>query len=125
VCASVGCATEPSIPDTVPVGTWGGDHVQVVTTESGTAFQFDCAHGGVSDPIRLAADGTFETTGVFVREHGGPVREGETLEEEPAVYAGRLDGGRLTFTVWLPVRSSTIGPFVAVRDASPRLFSCL
>jgi hypothetical protein len=122
---SVGCWTGPSIPDTLPAGTWGGDHVGVVTSETGMVVQLDCAHGSSSGPVRLEADGTFEASGALVPEHGGTIREGETPEEDAAVYAGRLDGGRLTFSIRLVSRSSTIGPFVAVRGESPRLFRCL
>jgi hypothetical protein len=99
--------------------------VEVVTTEHRASFQFDCAHGTVDGPIRLEADGSFEASGGFVLEHGGPVREDEREEVQPAVYAGRLEGSRLTFTVRLPSQSSTIGTFTAVMGASPRLVRCL
>jgi hypothetical protein len=121
--ASNGCVG-PSQAE-VPFGAWGGDHVEVLISEAGASFQFDCAHGRVDGRIPLAVDGGFRTDGFYTVEHGGPVREGDPELVYPAVYVGRLQGRRLTFRIQVPAGPGEIGPFTAIRGASPRVVRCL
>lgn len=125
VLAGIGCGTRSPVPDRLPEGSWGGEHVDVTAGTAGVAFQFDCAHGKVDGPIRLEADGAFSVPGSYVRERGGPVGVDETEQPEPAVYAGRLQGVRLTFSVRLTDSSTEVGPFAAVLSARPNVFRCL
>ncbi len=111
-------------PAVVPAGSWGGKHVALQVTDSGGTVQFDCAHGQITAPLSLDAQGRFETTGVFVREHGGPIREGEPDDSHPAVYQGQLQGNDLTFSVRLTDDGTEAGPFTASLGAAARLFRC-
>jgi len=36
---------------------------------------------------------------MYVREHGGPTRDGEPEDSHPAVYFGQLEGSRVTIGV--------------------------
>lgn len=121
---ALGCPSGPSRPNQLPLGEWGGDHVQVIVSETRTGFQFDCAHGEVGFRILLEDDGRFRANGVFVFEHGGPVTEGPE-DERSAVYEGRLDGRRLTFTVMLTEERQQLGRYLAILGMPPRVFRCL
>ena len=60
------------------------------------------------------------TTGFHVREHGGPIREGEPIDSVPATYLGSVVGDRMTLrAVAGPTRSAL------QRDATPQLCKCL
>jgi hypothetical protein len=113
---------EPGAPVT---GRWGGDHVALELTPAGGAVEYDCAHGGLTQPVRPASRGEFEAIGVHVREHGGPIREGERPDSVPARYVGRVTGDRMTLRVYAGSRPDTLGPFELRREGEPRLFKCL
>lgn len=104
-------------------GDWNGEHLSLALDAQGGTTEYDCAHGGITAPLVLAADGTFEVVGVHVREMGGPVREGESPDTLPALYFGRWDGGALTMRV--VVETDTLGPFVLRKEAPVLLEKCL
>jgi hypothetical protein len=109
----------------VPQGTWGGDHVALVLDATHGTLEFDCAHGSVEAPMPLDSDGMFQVMGIFVREHGGPIREGETPDQHPARYVGTIDGKRMTLTVALSDESQQLGPFELELGGSPHVLKCL
>jgi hypothetical protein len=124
--AAIGCrAPGPGTSDhTAPLtGRWGGDHVLLILTPAGGEVEYDCAHGGISEPLRPDRDGRIAAEGVHVREHGGPMREGERPDSVPARYLARVQGDRLTLRV--TTGTDTLGPFALQRDVEARLFKCL
>lgn len=88
-------------PTPLPAGTWGGAGVRLDVATASTIVEFDCAHGTI-DSITPAPDGTFSTQGIYIREHGGPVHEGETPESYAATYAGNVDGDTMILRVGVP-----------------------
>ena len=121
-CAPAATNGEPGAPVT---GRWGGDHVALDLTPAGGTIEYDCAHGGLTQPLRPGARGEFEAIGVLVREHGGPIRVGERPDSVPARYVGRVTGDRMTLRVYAGSRPDTLGPFELRRGGEPRLFKCL
>ena len=117
--------TGDGTPGSPLTGRWGGEHVALELTASGGAVEYDCAHGGLTQSVRPSSRGEFEVIGVHVREHGGPIREGERPDSLPARYVGRVTGDRMTLRVYAGSRPDTLGPFELRRDAEPRLFKCL
>jgi hypothetical protein len=117
-----GCTTV--VPETLD-GTWGGQHIGMVVTAGGAELEYDCAHGRITGPISLDRDGEFVALGVHVREHGGPIREGEQVIELPARYSGRVRGSEMTLKVDLTATSESLGTFELERGASPNVFKCL
>jgi len=124
--AQPGCASAPSGPSsTLALGVWGGDHVTTTVASTGTHFEFDCAHGDVGTPLVLDARGQFSATGTFVREHGGPIREGELPDSHPASYAGTVTTHTMTLTVRLTDLAETIGAFTLTYGSPGRVVKCL
>ena len=111
--------------DRVSRGAWGGQGIALEVTESGARLEFDCAHGRIDEPMRLDANGQFGIRGLFFRERGGPVREGEESKGEPARYSGRVDGETMVLTVRLADRDVDIGTFTLVHGKPARLRKCL
>jgi hypothetical protein len=111
-------------PETL-TGDWGGQHVGMVVTSAGAELEYDCAHGRITEPLRPDREGEFRAAGVHVREHGGPVREGEQVVELPARYFGRIRGERMTLRVELTADGTTLGTFELARGASPNVLKCL
>ena len=109
----------------VPQGTWGGDHVELVLDAAHGTLEFDCAHGTMEAPIPVDREGAFNVTGIFVREHGGPIRDGEPPDQHPAIYSGTTDGKRMTLTVALSDESQPIGTFELALGGQPRVVKCL
>lgn len=64
-----------SLEGALITGTWNGEHLSLALDARGGTTEYDCAHGGITTPLILSAEGTFEVAGVHVRERGGPVRE--------------------------------------------------
>ena len=106
-------------------GPWGGQHIALVVSESGAAIEYDCARGTIDTPLRAGAGGRFTATGTHVREHGGPVREGEAPDVHPADYVGLVRGDRMTLTVRETDTGTTIGTFTLSRGADARVVKCL
>jgi hypothetical protein len=123
IVAVLHCTAIGPPPGALIVGRWGGAHAVLTLTDSGGAIEYDCAHGGLGAPVRPDAAGRFETIGVHVREHGGPVRVGEVPDSLSARYVGRIHEDRMTLRVL--VGRDTLGPFELRRDAEPQLFRCL
>jgi hypothetical protein len=73
----------------------------------------------------LDGGGRFTVAGTHTPEHGGPVREDETLASRPARYAGRVDGNRMALTVTLSDTGETLGAFTLTRGSAGRLLKCL
>lgn len=111
--------------DAPVTGTWGGEHLRLELTSAGGDAEYDCAHGGLQEPITVDARGMFDVAGVHIREHGGPVREGEQVDSLPARFAGRVDGDRMTLRVFVGARPDTLGPFQLTRGADARILKCL
>jgi hypothetical protein len=109
----------------VPLGDWGGEHVGLTVEAAGATATFDCAHGQMQEPLLLDREGHFDVNGVFVRERGGPVREGEAEDAHPARYSGTTNGAVLRFEIALSDTQQILGPFTAVYGSAPRIFRCL
>ena len=107
------------------IGPWGGEHIGLVVAESGAAVEYDCAHGTIDAPLSVASDGRFTASGTHVREHGGPIREGEVPDVHPAAYTGQVRGDRMTITVRETDTGTTIGTFTLKRGANARVLKCL
>ncbi len=106
-CGSAGVSTASTIPN----GTWGGKHVALEASDAGAALQFDCAHGSVPAPLSVGADGTILLAGVFVKEHGGPIRIGESADSQTAKYSGKIQGKTMTLSIELTRDQQTVGPY--------------
>lgn len=124
IATAVGCTAVPSTSrDESPLsGHWGGEHVALIFTDSGATLEYDCAHGGIAEPVHPAG-GRFAVNGFHVREHGGPMREGEIPDTVPARYLGVARGDNLTLRVI--VGPDTLGPFELRRGVEARVYKCL
>lgn len=110
-------------PPTV-TGEWGGDHIGLTLGSASGAVQYDCAHGALTTALRPGVAGTFNVVGFHVREHGGPVREGEAVDSVPARYLGAIAGDRMQLRVVI-AGGDTLGPFALRRGEAPRVYRCL
>jgi len=110
---------------TLPAGTWGGDHIRLEVTDKGARVEFDCAHASLSGPIPLDGEGRFSVTANLVREHAGPIREGEHENGQPARWEGKVSGNSLSLTMTLTGSGETVGTFELVRGREARLTKCL
>jgi hypothetical protein len=124
--AAGACASATTSPSDsrVATGTWGGPHIGISVTEAGAHIEFDCAYGDIDRPLTVDDRGGLAVDGVFVREHGGPVREGEEADKKPARYSGRLDGATMTLDVILKDSNEKIGTFTLKHGAAPGVRKC-
>src|SRR5213593_126833 len=104
-------------------GTWGGPHISMEVTETGAEIEYDCAHGRITEKIVPDRNGNFEVKGIHVREHPGPVREGED-NEQPASYRGSIHDDTMTLTVTLTGKNETLGTFTLEHGSSGRVRKC-
>ena len=121
----MGCGGVSRPSGLVPQGEWGGDHVGLALDAAHGTLEFDCAHGTMQAPIPVDREGAFNVTGIFVREHGGPIRDGEPADQHPAVYSGTTDGKRMTLTVALSDDSQQIGTFELALGGRSSVVKCL
>src|SRR5947207_1688769 len=84
------CGGPSTGPSPVPAGAWGGDHVAMTVADAAAHLELDCAHGDIPGTITVDALSQFDVAGVFVREHGGPIRPAEVPDSPPAKYSGSV-----------------------------------
>ncbi len=119
------CGGSPAAPDgLLAPGVWGGEHVTLTVSSTDATIEFDCAHGTLAGPIRLAG-GAFDAAGTYVQEHGGPIRVDEVVVVQPARYVGRVDGRSMSLDVRLLDGSRDLGRYTLTRGASGRVLKCL
>lgn len=106
-------------------GTWGGNHIAMEVTEEGAQIEYDCAHGTISEPLRIDSQGKFSAKGTHVRERGGPQRLGDEEKGEPVIYSGTTDGKTATVTVTSSVTDEVIGTFTLSLGKPSRIVKCL
>ena len=109
----------------VAAGSWGGMGIGMVVTETGARIEYDCAHGTISEPLLLDADGRFDVKGLHFREHGGPVREGEDSNGRPVRCSGQVTGDTMTLTVTPEGSDAPIGSYKLVHGKTGRIHKCL
>jgi hypothetical protein len=109
----------------VPHGVWGGDHVILTIADEGSRLEFDCAHGSIPGPLIPDRRGEFAVPGLFVRERGGPIREGDPPDSHPAIYAGTVTALRMQLTVRLTETGELIGMFTLTEGVPGRVVKCL
>ena len=123
--AAYACGGTAAGPSRLPSGVWGGDHIAMSVSDPGTHLELDCAHGDIPVVPTVGRQGQFEVAGTYVREHGGPVRQGETVDSHPAVYSGAIASTTMTLTIRLSDTNETAGTFTLVSGSSGRVFKCL
>ena len=109
----------------VSTGRWGGDHVRMVIAAVGATLEFDCAHGTIAEALVVNAAGQFAARGEFVREHGGPIRDGELPDAHAALYTGAVDGDRMHLTITLSDGAAPPATYSLTRGATGAVFKCL
>jgi len=109
----------------VAPGAWGGGQVAMVVTPTGATIEFSCAHATIDEPLFLDSEHRFAVLGVYVREHGGPVREGEPPDIHPARFTGTVDGTTLSLTIVLVDDGSHVGTYTLVFGEPGRPVKCL
>jgi hypothetical protein len=123
--AGYSCGGATTAPSRLPAGVWGGDHITLAVGDASTHLELDCAHGDIPAVPTLDREGQFEVAGTYVREHGGPIREGEISDRHPAIYSGRVAAATMTLTIRLSDTNEQVGAFTLVSGSSGRVFKCL
>lgn len=125
--AAASLALVPSGGDTkrAPAGPWGAPGIAMEVTESGARIEFDCAHATISEPLLLDSEGRFDVKGLFFREHGGPIHEGEESKGQPVRYTGQVAGEDMTLTIKPQESDTPLGSYNLVRGKPGRLHKCL
>ena len=119
-----GCGTTTGPDAVIMTGSWGGDHAVLDVTATSASIEFDCAHGTLPVPLTLNR-GTFDVTGDFVQEHGGPIRSDETVDRQPARYTGSVNGSTMSLHVRLTATGEDRGTYTLTRGLTGRVFKCL
>ena len=109
--------------DRMVKGNWGGDQVSLNVSEGGATIEFACAHGKITEPMVIDSNGKFSVKGTFVRERGGPTREGKERGDD-ATYSGSVQSETMTLKI-INSAGETLGDFTLVRGKSVRLRKCL
>jgi hypothetical protein len=104
----------------VPEGPWGGEGIALDVRASGAVVELDCAHGEITVPLRVEADGSFRLPGYYVHDVG-PGLDPEV--RKPATYSGLYDGHRLALSFALETGEAA-GPFIATPDAPAHVQRC-
>ena len=121
-CSSATSSDQPA--RTLALGSWGGDSVGVIVSDSVVHVHIGCTKGDFRRPPLLSADGVFDVTGTYILR-AYPIEIGPSL---PARFTGWVRGGRLRITVavddTVDGRHVTRGPALALSGRAPKLGPC-
>ncbi|MDQ6694658.1 MAG: hypothetical protein M3014_09600 [Chloroflexota bacterium] len=106
-------------------GIWGGQHAVLRVTDTGATIEFDCAHGTITQPLVVSADGQIDVAGQFVQEHGGPSVPDDSVDAQPARYTGTTDGKTINLTVILTKQNQVLSTYTLTFGAPGKLVKCL
>lgn len=121
--ALAGCATARDVTPAL-MGTWGGEHIELIVGSLDSAVVLDCAEGTIFGPYSVDRSGNFEWIGDFTRGTGGPERVGQEPPSVPATYSGVLRGPEMTISITL-ADGQSLGSFNLTRFEEARLTRCL
>lgn len=110
---------------TVSAGTWGGNGIAVVVEPRSARIEYDCAHGEITEALTIDKDGYFDAKGIHVREMGGPIRQDNPNQGQPARYIGRVSANTMTLKVTLTDSGTVIGDYEVELGRNPRLHKCM
>src|SRR5437763_859774 len=119
------CGDTMTAPSRLSPGVWGGDHILMSVTDVSTHVELDCAHGDIPMVLPLDRQGQFNVAGTYVREHGGPIRQGEIPDSRPAIYSGFVASAMMTLTIRLADTNESLGTFSLASGSSGRVVKCL
>lgn len=106
----------------IPIGVWGGDHINIEVGEKSASIEYDCAHGSIEGPLVVDADGRFNLRGTHTPERGGPIRADEKPQSHPAKYVGSISGNKMTLT--LKLNGAEDETFTLEKGKQGELFKC-
>lgn len=110
----------------VPTGSWGGEHIRLVVTETGATVEYDCAFGRIDEPLLSDKEGNFNARGIHGFESGGPREAGAPPPKQPAaLYRGWTDGSQMRLTVTLPDMGTEVGTFSLGLGRAAHLERCM
>jgi len=109
--------------DKLANGVWGGEHIRAEVTDAGAEIEFDCAHGTISQTIVLSSTGSFEVTGKYSPQHGGPVRDDEDSSLSVR-YVGGVKDKAMSLKIINRDTKETIGDFTLTHESEGRVFKC-
>jgi hypothetical protein len=124
-----GCATAAHRTGLAPVdsvvksGQWGGQHLAMTVTPSGTELEFDCGKATVTGAIETDRDGAFTATGAFLPERPGPTRP-DGPPRRPMRLSGSVKGDEMQVKVVLTDRNEEVGAFTITLGGAARLMKC-
>jgi hypothetical protein len=121
VAGAARCPADPASPQ----GQWGGPHAGMVVTPADAALEFDCAAGRIGTAFRLDGAGRFDLPGDYTAGTGGPVRDGEEPQPQPARYRGGIRGDRMELEILIAATGQRIGPYTLRKGRAPQIFACL
>ena len=123
-CQDAKVATMSQEQRTVASGIWGGQNAQLDVTEDGARIRFSCAHGELSQPLTLDAEGRFSAKGTFVAQGMGPLREDDPPKSRPAVYSGAVRDNVMKLTVTVEGSKEEGGTFELTQGEPGRIRRC-
>jgi hypothetical protein len=97
----------------------------MTVADASTHLELDCAHGDIPAVVSVDRRGQFGVAGTYVREHGGPIRQGEIPDSHPAIYSGVVGSTTMTLTIRLGDTNESIGAFTLTSGSPGRIFKCL
>lgn len=106
----------------IPIGVWGGDHINIEVAEKSATIEYDCAHGVIEGPLVVDANGRFKLRGKHTPERGGPIRADEEQQSHPANYVGSITGNKMTLT--LKLEGADDETFTLEKGKQGELFKC-
>jgi hypothetical protein len=122
-----GCTDGPLLPPSdgrLALGTWGGDSVGVIVTDSLTHVHVGCTYGDMPESIALDDDGRFTVDGSYVLR-AYPIVIGPSL---PAQFSGRVSGRTLSLAIavndTVEHRVVALGPVTVVYGREPVMGPC-
>ena len=115
------CSSGPG-PSVVHEGTWGGNDAGLLLSATNAHVHVGCTAGDFAAPIPVQGDGALRAEGRY--SHKSELYPVDLGVDHPAVFSGRLDGERITFTVTVTDGGTVYGPAEVRLGVDPTMQDC-
>ena len=105
-------------------GVWGGEHIRLEVTDAGAIVEYDCAHATIFQKIMPDRSGHFVVNGVYVPEHGGPVRTNEQPINVRVSFTGQVRSQSMSLTMRRRDTRKLMGHFALRYGQEGELIKC-
>ena len=121
----VSCTKDDNlIPNTLFIGSWGGQGISVSASDTQVTLNFNCASGTINKKVVLT-NNLFSEEGTYTQFSGNVPVNANSPEPQIVHYEGNLSVNNLSLTIKSQDGNTIIGKYIIVKNESGKIIRCM